>query len=464
MKLFSRRATLTSVLLTIGCLIPVLVDGQSFDCRKAATSVEHAICKDDGLKELDIKLARELKYAEAAQPEHRKDLISEQRRWLIMRNKQCLGAEPEFSGQTSDCLANLYGTRISELSAASRDGAVKASTAICRKLFDRYKPLAGFSAGGSPIHVLRKAQGSGVFIADSVGVSIGADDSLADWVKHAVSVDMDDDLAKTLDSNGIMLSAGIGTLERLPNTDFYVLDVVQGTGYCHSPVYFQVAHGRARAATDPPGFGGDDVGACLVARNFGLVDDVPVYIEEAGASIELNSEFKVASWIGDRFAGACKVEIEYAPGFTTEANGNWQNVCEGADCDTLKGAAYKFATSVQKNTERAVVDAGSALSPEQKAEFGTIVKLLNDRDRTEDASPTLDPGAILDMNPLRLPFIIHSHIYVASIGHFTIGWRQSLDWSVVFETVENGAIVTKAQFGVGMFNDTVTDVSITSIP
>src|SRR5689334_15864418 len=88
---------------------------QSFDCKRAATGVEHAICYDKDLGDLDLSLARELKKALVAAPGERKALLSEERRWIAYRDKHCAteGFRPGESFE--QCLSKLYTARITEL-------------------------------------------------------------------------------------------------------------------------------------------------------------------------------------------------------------------------------------------------------------------------------------------------------------------------------------------------------------
>lgn len=80
----------------------------SFDCTKAATSVEKMICADNNLSELDEKLGKAYLEAGKKYPDTTA-LKQEQRAWLKERNK-C---------GNSDCLRNKYQERIAVLSQAS---------------------------------------------------------------------------------------------------------------------------------------------------------------------------------------------------------------------------------------------------------------------------------------------------------------------------------------------------------
>jgi uncharacterized protein len=80
----------------------------AFDCNKASTFVEKAICSDSRLTGMDDQLGRLYKDALAASS-NSAALKAEQRAWLSSRD-QC---------KNSDCIINAYDDRISSLSAMS---------------------------------------------------------------------------------------------------------------------------------------------------------------------------------------------------------------------------------------------------------------------------------------------------------------------------------------------------------
>jgi uncharacterized protein len=79
----------------------------SFDCNKAAQSVEKAICTDTQLGKLDETLNDNYKHVTASNigDSARKDLKTDQRAWLVLRNK-CTNRE---------CLVQLYKKRIDDI-------------------------------------------------------------------------------------------------------------------------------------------------------------------------------------------------------------------------------------------------------------------------------------------------------------------------------------------------------------
>lgn len=85
----------------------------SFDCKKAATPVEHALCADLALSRLDRDVAdiyrQKQRYADA---NAKAALQQDQRAWLATRGKACTG------GNLVPCLTKLYRDRLAVLKKA----------------------------------------------------------------------------------------------------------------------------------------------------------------------------------------------------------------------------------------------------------------------------------------------------------------------------------------------------------
>jgi len=83
----------------------------SFDCTKASTAIEKAICADPALAAADRKLAETYQAASAKlSDEGRSALRDEQRQWLKRLRLVCAEVTP-----TGDCVANEYRMRQTDL-------------------------------------------------------------------------------------------------------------------------------------------------------------------------------------------------------------------------------------------------------------------------------------------------------------------------------------------------------------
>ncbi|MBY4612774.1 lysozyme inhibitor LprI family protein [Rhizobium redzepovicii] len=101
-----------------GCLFPAASHAQSFDCGKAQSAIEKAICASPALIAQDTALAASYRQALAdlnGDPTRLNDLRQQQRRWLADRNKSCVDTDP---GRLTACLATSYQTRLEALVAA----------------------------------------------------------------------------------------------------------------------------------------------------------------------------------------------------------------------------------------------------------------------------------------------------------------------------------------------------------
>ncbi|MGE0119655.1 MAG: peptidoglycan-binding protein [Dongiaceae bacterium] len=91
---------------------PSVASGPSFDCARAGTSTERAICASDSLAGLDRQIADSfLRAQEAATAAEQDGLRQQQRLWLAQRNT---------CGADADCLRSSMTTRLSELDSAAQ--------------------------------------------------------------------------------------------------------------------------------------------------------------------------------------------------------------------------------------------------------------------------------------------------------------------------------------------------------
>jgi len=83
----------------------------SFDCAKAATTIEHAICGNAALARLDRQVAETYQVAirNAYEPTAQEQVRQGQRDWIAKRNKAC------GTGDTGACLTKFYRDRLAAL-------------------------------------------------------------------------------------------------------------------------------------------------------------------------------------------------------------------------------------------------------------------------------------------------------------------------------------------------------------
>jgi uncharacterized protein len=104
-------AFLTVLTLACGFSAPSLaVDGPSFDCSKARSAVDRAICGDRELSRLDRRLAQIFKLALQTQND-RRPLTADEQRWVAER-AQCGRLPP---AEINSCISQAVLTRIQDL-------------------------------------------------------------------------------------------------------------------------------------------------------------------------------------------------------------------------------------------------------------------------------------------------------------------------------------------------------------
>lgn len=127
---------LSAILLAAGLMALVHAPqayAAGFDCSKASSAIEKAICADPGLSTLDGELSAVYSKALASAPD-REALKGEQRQWLTQIRNKCLD---------NQCLAEVYRKRIAEIAGLGSAPVTAAPTA----------PLASISAEISAISV-----------------------------------------------------------------------------------------------------------------------------------------------------------------------------------------------------------------------------------------------------------------------------------------------------------------------
>lgn len=95
-------------------LMPIYSHGASFDCSKASTNVEKALCENAWLGRLDEELSYFYsKLRESSSKEELSTLVSTQRAWIKDRNQAC-----EAANNIKACLGDRYRNRVTALKIA----------------------------------------------------------------------------------------------------------------------------------------------------------------------------------------------------------------------------------------------------------------------------------------------------------------------------------------------------------
>lgn len=421
---------------------------QSFDCSKAVSKNETLICGDADLGRLDLEMATAIKQALAAKPAERQPLLSDQRRWVAERDRQCAAA-----GKTQGiaCLTKAYSDRLKFINAG-----IAVDTSLCQRVASLYSaeivsdprkatsesnpdfaadPLDALIAAKAPV-----TRAPPVFERDESTAS-----QLAAWAKiQQPPFVFPGDLVRSLTDDA---STPL-TIDRLPGQNFYAVSRTAGTAHCYNSAYFKLDKGRARRAGQPSGWLNEDGGGCGVDRFFGAVDGNPVAFEVDNKQFrpDLGVILRLSRWDRDHFAPACMIEFIYAPAFSLKTLNAEDKACSGNDCDGMRQAALALAKVVQANPREAQRAALAQLTPTQAAQYDAMLKAAPDLDPTETPEKA---DELLDSAPLAVPLLHGGKLYLAKVGHRTIGWRIFADWSVKIEQLENGQL-NGHDFAIGM--------------
>ncbi|MGA3303175.1 MAG: hypothetical protein ABSC72_07780 [Methylovirgula sp.] len=331
------------------------------------------------------------------------------------------------------------------------------SAGLCAEIVAHYKQLAAnppAAAAGkfysdSPLSMLGDAADSGVILAPHIAETGKAQRPLA-WAQHQ-GLKLAAELQDALDKADF--------LDQLPGTNFYAAGSIQGTASCYDTTPFVVTGAQAKPATLPPNWMGDDVGSgCGVFRMFGKVETIPVAFEENyDYSPALTSTLTASAWAKDHFDPACTASFTFEPRFSPRDTYNdWDQSCTAANCDDLRQSALTLVEAVQSDPVLAQKQLLDKLTDAQRADFEAMEKLA----QASEPDKIDDPAQLLDSSALALPLVVGGQLYLAHVGHFTIGWRNYSDWSVKLDMRKGDEIRPVAEIAIGMTKGKLKDASV----
>lgn len=339
----------------------------------------------------------------------------------------------------------------------SGPAAAQDSAGLCTKIATAYKQLTAnppASAAAkfypdSPLSMLGDAGDSGVSLAAHIAET-GKAQRPFEWVQHK-GLQLTPDLQDALDKADF--------LDQLPDTNFYAAGRIEGTASCYDTTTFVVTEGRAKPVSLPPNWMGEDVGSdCGVYRLFGKVETVPAAFEENyDYSPALTSTLTVSPWNKDHFDPACTVGFTFEPRFSPrDAYNDWDQSCTATNCDQLRQSALALVEAVQSDPVSAQKQLLDKLGDAQRADFEALEKLA----QVTQPDKVDDPAQLLDSSPLTLPIVVGGQLYLAHVGHFTIGWRNYSDWSVKLDERAGADVKLVAEIAIGMTKGKLKDASV----
>ena len=154
------------------------------------------------------------------------------------------------------------------------------------------------------------------------------------------------------------------------------------------------------------------------------------------------------------WAPTCRLDFSFEPSLDPAKTLNDWNEgrpdCTGPLCGDLRKAALALLTSVQAKGLAVRKDLVEALTPEQRASFEALRGLVKqpEADAEGGDAPGLDD--VTEQKPFAMPLVVRGKVYLARIGHFTIGWRTFGDWAVAVDEAAADDLSPVAHFAIGM--------------
>ncbi|MDB6010396.1 MAG: hypothetical protein JWL65_2646 [Gammaproteobacteria bacterium] len=420
---------------------------QAIDCRKASTNVEHAICRDTEVDALDRELTQALHRVLETHPNERDSMLTDERHWIATRDASCSPLGDDVS-KMHDCLEEAYREQLDMV--RRRDSALPAGSstgsrvAACKGLLDRYRPLANTHSGKRPLAVLAQAGAAGFELTGRGDTILHPASDLVSWAKGqqppvSISAQLSESFAS--DGNG-------GMLQKAPGVPFFMLSRLEGSAACDSSVFFFVKDGIALPSRRPFDDAEDN---CPNGGVFASLDSVPLYVRENyDYQPGMQASLEVATWQSDHFEAACTVSLSYLPRVSAKTLNTSDDGCDGADCEDMRKAAFELAKAKAAGT----VSAESLLRG--------LTAQQRERYQAEKSAAEGQSDASASEHVVFVPFVRQGEVYVARIADRTIGWRDYADQSVKFERLEDGKIIEKAAFAVGVWKGELENAGVES--
>jgi hypothetical protein len=260
----------------------------------------------------------------------------------------------------------------------------------------------------------------------------------------------------------------------LPGTNMLAASSIGGTAHCNSTVFFSTARRRGSMVEGPESWKNDGGASCGVTRSFASIDRMPFVIDDTldfGPS--LISTLTLTPWIDGKWAEPCQADFVFAPHFDTKnLRNDWarlndwaRNDC-GTDCAGFQRAATELVRQAQLDPAGAEARLLAAMTSPQREEYLRLKRIADRPDVLDlpaggdDAKRRAAAAALTDKSPLVLPMVVDGRVFLATVGHFTIGWRVFSDWKVSVETGEADHTREIARFAIGMTQGPIISATV----
>jgi len=252
--------------------------------------------------------------------------------------------------------------------------------------------------------------------------------------------------------------ASNGNLEvtRIPGDMVFAGNSIGGTASCNSTTFFKVEDGTSHVVDGPAAWENDVGGSCGLTRAIASIGGTSFVVEDdSNLGPGLVSNLTLTPWVAGNWLEPCHLQVSFAPVFDTRKTVNdwsnlnhWEkNTCERDVCKALRRAALNLARRTQSGPGKVERRLLRTMTASQRAEYRRLRRLAE----KPDARPSqIKPADLRDDLPLLLPMVVNRQVYLASVGHFTIGWRVFSDWKVAIAIKDADKALEIARFAIGM--------------
>ena len=228
-------------------------------------------------------------------------------------------------------------------------------------------------------------------------------------------------------------------MSRAPGTDYYVASQVIGTWHCVSTVPFVARDGQARSPSAPL-LPDECDGRCGVDWFFGVVDGVTVSVQEFTSNGQpytqpvFEKEVEISPWNGRSFGKPCAMHFEFEavaePAQAAKEGSLLGPSSMNPLCGTLAPHMPRLALALQEDPFTAKRAAIASLPPAKAKDFAAMSALMMHEDGSVEWRESDTPADFRETNPFHLPYAQVGEVYLATVGHLTLGEKTYADWHI----------------------------------
>ena len=400
---------------------PLVAHAAGFDCTKARTPSEKAVCASPKLSALDGKLADAFLMALKNHPDKADALKLDQRHWLASRDDSAWTyLSGDLGKQLPAFLAGQYQQRIDFLAGLDA-GKPKAPLTVVSDA------LPKLPSGSRDILNDLKKQGAPIVLAGEVEMKdVSAFPYQPDSALKKAIIELEENL-----TNRVLAGA--------PFSSVYTMG---GTAHCLAEAPYRIDGKKAFAIDGPPVWGNDCMTDHLVAK---LGDDYAAMNVDIGDPNQQSIE--ASRWVGNGFGPAEDLILRFDHALKLDSS-----ACspKQSPCDEFGTAAMTYVAKYDRNPQGGTLE--RALKGSEKAAYDAAVARAKAPGgiASKGDAPTLpdfgsDGLAVgsmtgYDSEATMFPFTFRGETLLGYIGHGHVGWRANDDWMVSAWRLKNGQL------------------------